>query len=150
MTSGDGGATAGVSAVTGTSTWCSCGKYLAEPSDCTAEVENRAQDADRSVGQQAGKNQRSAESHDERPRRGRGQYDILGISGYVLVGRFHCDLKPPQMAMKYTTVSTTTQIASTKCQYMAKTSMRGACSCFTYPSAAKIMMIERPIRPTIT
>ena len=49
--------------------------------------------------------------------------------------------------MKYTTDSTTTQMASTKCQYMAKTPIRSACSCFTYPRAVKVRMIESPVRP---
>jgi len=55
-----------------------------------------------------------------------------------------------QRVMKYTTDSTTTQMASTKCQYIANTPMRPACSRFTKPKIVKIRMIVSPVAPTIT
>ncbi len=50
-------------------------KHLAKPANCADQIQNRSQNADRCIGQQAGKNQRDTKSHDERPRGWRGQYD---------------------------------------------------------------------------
>ena len=55
-----------------------------------------------------------------------------------------------QRVMKYTTDNTTTQMASTKCQYMAKTPIRSACSCLTISQGGEDQMIDSPVSPTST
>ena len=111
-------------------------KHLAKPSHRAGQIQHRAQDADRHIGQQSGKDQRHAQRQGERPRCRRGQHDLggLGVADLrflVICITLSSAFRLAQRAIKYTTDSTTTQMASTKCQYMAKTPMRSACSCFT-------------------
>src|ERR1700739_4604072 len=59
-------------------------------------------------------------------------------------------ISSPQRASTYTTVKTTTQTASTKCQYMASTSTRDDCSCPTRFASPNRNTMLSMIRPTIT
>src|SRR5215468_392395 len=56
----------------------------------------------------------------------------------------------PQRPRTYTTVKTTTQTTSTKCQYNESTSTRPDCSLPTLPAKAKIATMMSMIIPAVT
>ena len=125
-------------------------QHLAEPSNRRKRSSARAPATISHIVVPASEHQRHAQRHQKRPRRGRRQMDRAVTASrprdspsYVL-DLFH------HRPMMYTTVKTTTQTASTKCQYSASTFTRSACVGFSLPRQRKDQRHQHMISPTIT
>src|SRR6185503_17601772 len=116
--------------------------------DAGANREHQPEQADGGVCKHTRDDQAEAESQHHRPRGGsRQRYFCLQLVTFRL--RFHHD-SFPYLPRTYTTVKTTTQTASTKCQYSDSTSRRSALASVTLLRSANTRARASMTSPTTT
>src|SRR5262245_29018799 len=126
-------------------------EHLAKPAHGSGGIEKHAQHAHGRAREKPREDQRDAQRQDKWPRRRCGHHDdrsfrLLDSRLLRSCAALGCRYRP----ITYTTGRTTAHIASTKCQYIAKTPMRFACSRRTNPRNVNVRMIDSPVRPTMT
>src|SRR5271165_4093221 len=118
--------------MTGTSIWCSCGSTWRNQPTAPASHSTPPRMLSEALVSSPAKISDAPSASRKGHAVGAGSTTVSGLPVTFWSG--DCiEVSITYSVMKYTTVSTTTHTASTKCQYSAKTSIFDTCSCSTYP-----------------